>query len=1167
MSRSVVAGASPVRLAVGRHALTPFIGSVHSRRAALESAGMTAVWPALAVALVILSSATDWASPADFEALAGQPVDIAPSSYLYRADRKPDANAPESWVAVMRYARQPLNQPADLNAPAVKSVLCALLWEEIRPIQRIELTWASKEQPRPSPADISLTTLDNQGTASSWWNNLAPVTKGVEATVSTDALTYAYELPTESCGLVLSVGSGRTAADYTVPSVRVLVAEKWKKVDFELEWGYEPATAAKDYSGRIDVYDGRVAGLAPLDGDATTRLASSDSWSSAGKNRARRGLKATLLYMGTSKWRRVQPFTSQPDDVARTIVTVRTRSGNFSFLAGDLENGPLLAPEYGFFVRRTSEAALQHESQPDLRTPRILFTEKMHSIAGNSTLLGWGSDNTPWFGGNPTDHAVTAQNIVLPSRTLAMHPGPDRDVAVGWRSPVKALVRIQAGVTHAQTCGNGIEWWLARETKTERKTLAHGVTEGTGSQKIPTESRSKELGEVVVEPADMISLVVGPKGAHQCDTMLIDFAITEVGGQARTWTLKRDVLETLHEGNPHADGQGRPDVWYFYCEKPAPPPLIPSEPPLALASKASNAREFTQELEHRKLETVRQRIRAHPEQTWEGAVTAMRGTNLPPHQSPPPGFAPPMQVEVPSARLTAQWNLGVWHLLRHAQKHPQAGRLWFNDHPYGILAAETYMILAALDLMGSHQAAEDGFEQWLSLPMDSKTSDQPGHNAGALPDRPTGLFSDGHGCLTHAVGPPGAGGHMDGIHAFGPGSIGWALVEHYRLTGDTNWFRAHAARMKANVEWMLRQRRVLEDSIPGGERLWCKGLEPALQVTPDSGGLWMQFYEAEAYYWAAAAHFADALATVDPPEGARLKTETDAWRRDLLTAVERSIALSPVVPVRDGTFHSVIPFACYVRGLATGAWGWRRDGSGSHVGPLYWETVQSAAALVSPAWLLSPNDVRVQGYLDVLEDRLLLENPNVGGRDWFAAGWQYQAGLERTANMHLAGDDIPVFLRSLLNGYAVDILPQVGYVFNEHAVHGPPDKIFEEAAFLERIRNLLVMEQGDTLWLARATPRAWLEQDKKITVKNAPTHFGVLAYQIISDVDDGKITATVEIPARTPPKSVLLRFRHPRSARLKRVTVNGKNWSGFDTEQEIIRLKGFQGTLAVVGQY
>ncbi|MCX6872521.1 MAG: hypothetical protein NTW21_01755, partial [Verrucomicrobia bacterium] len=342
---------------------------------------------------------------------------------------------------------------------------------------------------------------------------------------------------------------------------------------------------------------------------------------------------------------------------------------------------------------------------------------------------------------------------------------------------------------------------------------------------------------------------------------------------------------------------------------------------------------------------------------------------------------------------------------------------------------------------------------------------------------------------------------------------------------------------------------------------------PALQVTPDSGGLWMQFYECEGYYWASISRLAATLAGIDPAGGATLAAEAEAYRQDLRAAVERSIALSPVVPVRDGTFHSVIPFACYVRGLSTGAWGWQRDGSGTHVGPLYWETVQSAAALVSPAGLLPVDDVRVQGYLDVLEDRLLLENQNVGNRDWFMAGWQYQGGLERTSNMHLAGDDIPVFLRSFLNCYAIDILPNDGYVFNEHATRGPPDKIFEEAAFLERFRNLLVMEDGRNLWLTRATPRVWLEQGKKISVKNAPTHFGTVAYEIVSDVDHGKITATVGLPSRNPPAGVWLRLRHPQSAPIKSVTVNGKQWKDFDPAKEVVRLHGVAGTVKVDVMY
>jgi hypothetical protein len=175
--------------------------------------------------------------------------------------------------------------------------------------------------------------------------------------------------------------------------------------------------------------------------------------------------------------------------------------------------------------------------------------------------------------------------------------------------------------------------------------------------------------------------------------------------------------------------------------------------------------------------------------------------------------------------------------------------------------------------------------------------------------------------------------------------------------------------------------------------------------------------------------------------------------------------------------------------------------------------------------------------------------------------------LERTANMHLTDDDVPVFLRSFLNCYAVDILPHDGYVFNEHAVHGPPDKIFEEAAFLERFRNLLVMEDAGKLWLARATPRAWLEQGKKITVKHAPTHFGTVDYEIVSDIDEGRISATVTLPDRGSTAEVWLRFRSPNAAPIKSVTVDGKPWKDFDPKLEVVKLHGLKGTVKVEARY
>ena len=168
-----------------------------------------------------------------------------------------------------------------------------------------------------------------------------------------------------------------------------------------------------------------------------------------------------------------------------------------------------------------------------------------------------------------------------------MHPGPEQDVAVGWRSPIKGLVQVQASLAHAQDCSNGIDWWIAHENSAERKRLAHGVTDGTS--KTPVNARATELRQIAVEPGEMLSLVVGPKGAHQCDTTIIDFTISEVGDRGQVWDLKREVVETLHAGNPHEDSHGRTNVWHFYSEKASSPPPVASEPPIELASKASSA--------------------------------------------------------------------------------------------------------------------------------------------------------------------------------------------------------------------------------------------------------------------------------------------------------------------------------------------------------------------------------------------------------------------------------------------------------------------------------------------------------------------------------------------------------------------------------------------------
>jgi hypothetical protein len=875
----------------------------------------------------------------------GQPAAIAASAYLYRADRAAGQNPPEAWILLMQRGDMPFTQPVDLQAPVVKQALCGLLWEEVRRVDHLDLCWTPGSARKPSPEELAVAYFDGADDAAhTWWNPRA-IRQAAQPEVSADGGVYSYKIPVDTWGVVVSVRGTNVAAAFAVPELHAYSPDKWKQLSVEIEWGYEDLRAKLDYGGRLETYDGRLSDVAPMDGDRGTKMTGAQSWRSSTARGSRRGVRFHLLYIGSAPWRKTWPYHSPPDDAARTIVTLRTKSGSFSFRAADLENGPILAPEFGFFVRATE--------------------------------------------------------------------GP------------------------------------------------------------------RELS--------------------------------------------------------------------------------------AQSSKAFTARQYLTELAGKHLLTIRQRTRLHTEQTWEGAVTAMRGTNLPAFPRPP--YLPAMRIEVPSEQLTAQWNLGAWHLLRHAVQDAD-GKYHFNDFPFGVLASETYMILRSLDLMGMHREVADGLDQWLKLPMQPHSS-KDSHPL-SKPDRPLGLFSDGEGALTHAIGPAGAGGQMDAVHAMGPGAIMFALAEHYRLTGDTNWLAVNAPRMNADAEWILRQRRLMEHIIPNGAQLWNKGLLPAHVVTPDSFAMHMDFYESEAYYWMAVNSMAEMLARVDPAAGAKMAEQARSYRQDIEASVDRSITLTPVVATRDGTYHSFIPFAPYVRGFASGAWGWRR--CQGHIGALYWDTVQSADPLISPARLLSTGDPRVQGHLDVLEDRLLLENDHVAERtpgfdpdkDWFShASWQYQCGLERHANIYIQAGDAPNFIRSMLNQYAVDILPGEGYEFREHTTTGPSDKVFEEACFLERLRMMLVEEDGDTLWLARATPRVWLQDGRRIAVQNAPTCFGDVGYEIISAVNDGRILATVNLPVRHPPREVRLQLRHPDSSPILGVTVNGTKWVNYDSNTGVVSLRGLRGIARV----
>jgi hypothetical protein len=130
----------------------------------------------------------------------------------------------------------------------------------------------------------------------------------------------------------------------------------------------------------------------------------------------------------------------------------------------------------------------------------------------------------------------------------------------------------------------------------------------------------------------------------------------------------------------------------------------------------------------------------------------------------------------------------------------------------------------------------------------------------------------------------------------------------------------------------------------------------------------------------------------------------------------------------------------------------------------------------------------------------------------------------------------------------------------------PPNSA-ANACYMQQLRYLLVQDydtnddgKADTLRLAFATPRAWLKNGQSIKVTNAPTQFGPVSYEIESQIANGGVSATVNVPDRTPGK-LLIRFRLPDNRKLTSATADGKelNISNGDT----VDLTGLKGTIQV----
>lgn len=214
------------------------------------------------------------------------------------------------------------------------------------------------------------------------------------------------------------------------------------------------------------------------------------------------------------------------------------------------------------FLKRWIEVLASDADKLGHMTPLVTLeplSEKVEKASGKQWINGWKmpGQELPVLVTNSSDTAEHIPGNSLP-HSVTVHPSPKEFVGVVWKSPIAGNIEVSARITSAHpVCGNGVAWWLEHR----HHDRAFMFAEGTNNLGATTSPSGKKL---TVEKGDQIILAIDARNSdHGCDLTDIDLTIAETGGAKRSWKLARDVADTIHAGNPHADTHGQRDTWSY----------------------------------------------------------------------------------------------------------------------------------------------------------------------------------------------------------------------------------------------------------------------------------------------------------------------------------------------------------------------------------------------------------------------------------------------------------------------------------------------------------------------------------------------------------------------------------------------------------------------------
>lgn len=331
-----------------------------------------------------------------------------------------------------------------------------------------------------------------------------------------------------------------------------------------------------------------------------------------------------------------------------------------------------------------------------------------------------------------------------------------------------------------------------------------------------------------------------------------------------------------------------------------------------------------------------------------------------------------------------------------------------------------------------------------------------------------------------------------------PGSLLVALARHYEVTGDADWLRRVSPNIVKLCNWMTRQRGAAPKTGP------LRGL---IKFRPYNDFAEPVFnYLGNAWCARGMADAGAALKAIGTSEAAEINAEAAAYRKDVLDSMEAMAFTDKgqtILPMEPDT-HRLLKMSKY------------RGGD-------YYGLV--ASSLLETEFL-APDDKRAKWIVDMIEKR--------GGL--IAGVCEFQGGIDHAYTYGylmnaLSHDDVRKVLLGFWSmmafGMTRDTYSPVEITqITTGENHFTLPHLYSCTDQLRLLRNLLLREEGDVLWLGKSIPRAWLEAGKHVGVDAAPSEFGDVSYRIDSEAD-GSMRVRIDPPTRRPPSEIRLRLRPP----------------------------------------